>query len=221
MIDQQVKLNARPASEQFYKRNTESDLTRVKQWSERLSNSDHALWLIGVASFLEALIVPIPLEVVLVPFMLINRNSIWLITLITTMGCVLGAVVGYGVGFFLFQSVGQWLIDTFGWANALHSFRVTFDAYGFWAIVAVGILPIPFQVAMLTAGAASYPLVWFLLACGLARGLRYYGLAGLVVVFGAHALQLWKKHSTTAGVSVILLVICGFVVVHALGIMLG
>lgn len=43
MIDQQVKLDARPASEHFYKSNAESDLTQVKQWSERLSKSGHAL----------------------------------------------------------------------------------------------------------------------------------------------------------------------------------
>jgi len=147
-------------------------MTRAKQWSERLAKSDKALWFVGVGSFLEAIIVPIPIEVVLIPFMLANRDRIWLIATITTIGCLLGAVVGYGVGFFLFQSIGQSMISTFGWEESLNAFRVNFDSYGFWSILAVGITPIPFQVAMLTAGVARYPLLWFLLASGIARGIR-------------------------------------------------
>jgi membrane protein YqaA with SNARE-associated domain len=158
------------------------------------------------ASFAETIIVPIPIEVVLVPFMLARRHQIWRIATITTAGCLAAAVLGYGLGHFFFESAGRWLLDTLGYGAAFQSFQSTFNAHGFWAIVAIGIIPIPFQVAMLAAGIAGYPFLMFLLAATIARGIRYYGLACLVLTFGGRALDLWRSHSRTVGVAALALV---------------
>ncbi|MEX0607780.1 MAG: hypothetical protein WD138_07080, partial [Halofilum sp. (in: g-proteobacteria)] len=64
------------------------------------------------ASFLETTIVPIPIEVVLIPFMAVNRDRVWWIATVALTGCLLGAFVGYGVGYFVFESIGRWLIET-------------------------------------------------------------------------------------------------------------
>ena len=191
-------------------------MKRVETWSRRLSESRYALALIGVASFLETLVLPIPIELIVVPFMLANRRRIWLIAAITTLGCLLGAVVGYGLGALLFGSVGPWLIETFGWQAAYQSFSQQFDRNGFWAIVSIGITPIPFQIAMLSAGVAGYPILLFLLATAVARGLRYFGLAALVVVFGQRTLMLWKKHSTSVGIAVLVAIVLIFLALRYL-----
>lgn len=188
-------------------------LSRTAEWSNRLAQSEHSLWLIFLASFLESTVVPIPLEVVLIPYLLVNRERIWLIATVTLAGCLVGALVGYGVGFFVFESLGQWIITTLNYQESFESFRNYFQAQGFWAIVAVGVTPIPFQVAMLTAGVASYPVVYFVLAAALARGIRYYGLALLVLLFGEQAKELWRRHSALVG-TLLLLVIVGYFVVQ-------
>lgn len=191
-------------------------MKRVETWSRRLSESRYALALIGVASFLETLVLPIPIELIVVPFMLANRRRIWLIAAITTLGCLLGAVVGYGFGALLFGSAGQWLIETFGWQAAFERFSQQFDRNGFWAILSIGITPIPFQIAMLAAGVAGYPILLFLLATAVARGLRYFGLAVLVVVFGQRTLTLWKKHSTSVGIAVLVAIVLIFLALRYL-----
>jgi len=191
-------------------------MKRVQTWSRRLNESRYALVLIGVASFLETLILPIPIELVLVPFMLANRRRIWLIAAVTTLGCLLGALVGYGFGALLFGSVGHWLVETFGWQSAYHSFSQQFDRNGFWAIVSIGITPIPFQIAMLAAGVAGYPIGLFLLAAAIARGLRYFGLALLVAIFGQRALTLWKNHSKTVGIVLLVTIVLIFVLMRYL-----
>ena len=77
------------------------------------------------------------------------------------------------------------------------------------AILCIGILPIPFQVAMITAGLSGYPILLFVLAALMARGVRYFGLAWLVHRFGHRVLVLWKRHalvtSLVAGVVVLVL----------------
>ncbi|MES1924207.1 VTT domain-containing protein [Salinisphaera sp. T31B1] len=184
---------------------------RVNEWTRRLNDSRHGLWLIGVASFAETLIVPIPIELVLVPYMLANRRRVWLIAASTTAGCLLGALVGYGFGALLFNSLGQWLIEAFNWQAPYQHFSAQFDAHGFWAIVSIGVTPVPFQIAMLVAGVAGYPLVLFVLASGIARGVRYFGLALLVVLFGQRALDLWQNHSKRVGVGLLVAIVLVYV----------
>lgn len=166
---------------------------RAKRWFVRLTESRHMLWFLGVVSFLETIIIPIPIEVVLIPLMAINRQRIWIIATVATAGCLAASVLGYGVGMVLYESLGAWFIDTMGIQNAHDSFQRFFNQYGFVAILTLGILPIPFQVAMITAGLSGYPFHLFVLAALIARGLRYYGLAWLVCHFGERAEALWRR----------------------------
>ncbi len=185
--------------------------SRTRKWLLRLKRTRHkSAWLFGF-SFLETTVLPVPIEVLLIPYMAAERPRALTIATIALAGCLLGAFAGYAVGYFLFETVGLRIVEWGGWEDALERFRRLFAAEGFWAILALGILPIPFQVAMLAAGAAGYPLIWFALAAGLARGLRYYGLAALVKAFGPAALGRWRRHKLRATLiaAVTLLVLWG------------
>ena len=138
--------------------------------------------------------VPIPLELLLVPLMLHQRGRIWQIATAVLLGCVIGSLLGYVIGYLLFDSAGIWLIEQMGWQEYTDTFRNYFERSGFAAILLVGVLPIPFQLAMLMAGAAQYPMYWFVLAVFIARGLRYFGLAWLISRFGNQAMTVWNEH---------------------------
>lgn len=180
----------------------------ARRWLERLNRSKHMLWLLATLSFLETIIVPVPIELVLIPLMAVNRDRIWRIATVTTAGCVAASLVGYGVGMVLYQSVGTWFIEAMGMQNAYQAFQGFFDQYGFIAILTLGILPIPFQVAMITAGLSGYPLPLFVLAALIARGLRYYGLAWLVLRFGPKVERLWRRHALVTSLVAGLVVLC-------------
>ena len=186
---------------------------RSKRWFNRINDSNHLLWLIGVFSFLETIILPVPIEVILIPLMLVNRERIFAIATAATVGCLLAAVFGYWVGVALFDSIGTWFIETMGYEEAYESFKSFFDSYGLGAILLVGIVPIPFQVAMITAGLSGYPLPLFVLAAVIARGIRYYGLAWLVRKFGDDARRIWDDHallaSLIAGAIILVLYLAG------------
>ena len=171
---------------------------RAEKYLRWLECSPYSLWLLGVMSFLETIIVPIPIEVVLVPFMVANPDRIWRIAGVAMAGCVLAALVGYGVGQFLYESVGQWFLQNFSQPGAYESYQDLFGRHGFLAVLVVAIVPIPFQLAMLAAGAADYPLPLFVLATLIARGIRYFGLGWLVKHYGSQAKALWKEHRVAA-----------------------
>ena len=175
--------------------------SRVRRWSERINRSRRALWGLFWASFAETIIVPIPIELVLIPFMATNRHRLWRTAGMVTAGCLLASLVGYGIGYLFFDTVGDRIVQWLGWSDQLDRFRELFSQYGFWAIVAVGIIPIPFQIAMLAAGAAHYSVLLFVVAATIARGIRYYGLALLVHLVGDRAEALWRRHKTTGAVA--------------------
>lgn len=178
----------------------------VNHWLARLNRSAHVMWLLFGLSFLETIILPVPIEVVLIPFMLTNRERVWKTAAYVTAGCLAASILGYGTGYFLFETAGEWIIDTMGWQQGYEKFKQLFDQHGFFAIIMVGIIPIPFQVAMLVAGVAEYPLWKFVIAATLARGIRYFGLAWLIYTFGDQAEQLWNRHRLIATLMLALIV---------------
>lgn len=181
----------------------------LKQKTRQLIDSKHMLTSITAASFLESTIVPIPLEAVLVPLMQARRDKLWLIALMATIGCVIGALFGYALGYYLFDAVGDWVINSFSNPAQFEQVTQQMQQQGFWFVITLGIVPIPFQIAMLAAGATKYSLVMFLIATMIARSIRYFGLALVVYFAGNQAERIIKKHKTKAmlGLTVLVLLI--------------
>ena len=171
---------------------------KLKQKTKQFINSKKMLRSITIASFLESTIVPIPLEAVLIPLMQSRREKIWLIALMATLGCLIGALFGYALGYYLFDIVGDWIITTFSNPEQFEVVKQKMHDQGFWFVITLGIVPIPFQIAMLAAGATKYSLILFLIASVIARSIRYFGLALIVYYAGNQAERVIKKHKTKA-----------------------
>ena len=167
---------------------------KLKKKTRQFIDSKHMLSGITTASFLESTIVPIPLEAVLVPLMQARREKLWLIALMATLGCIIGALFGYALGYYLFDAVGDWIINTFSSPEQFENVKQQMQDQGFWFVLTLGVVPIPFQIAMLAAGATKYSLSLFLIAATIARAIRYFGLAILVYYAGDKAEHMLRKH---------------------------
>ena len=152
---------------------------------------------LGVASFLESLVLPIPLEALLVPLMQKRRDRLWWLAGVALLGCVAGAALGYVVGYGFMQTLGLRFVEWTGQQDTLDQAEGLMGRHGFWFVVGVSVMPVPFQIAMLAAGATKYPFGWFMLATVLSRGLRYFGLAALVHWLGDRAEAFVRKHKLT------------------------
>lgn len=176
-----------------------TSLASATEWLSRLNESGHAYWLLFVASMLETLLIPIPIEVILIPWMLCHPEQKWRIAAVALAGNLAAATLGYWLGNLAMDQWGDSLIAAYGGQAAYADFQARFAEDGFMAILAIGVVPVPFQIAMLVAGASGYPLTLFLVAALLARGVRYFGLALLVAVLGDVAMQVWQRHSRKVG----------------------
>ena len=179
---------------------------RLKHLAERMIYSKHMLLGIGIASFLEALIVPIPLETILIPLLQARRAQMWLISAIVLVACLVAATFGYAVGYFVFDAYGDQLVSLFATPAEFDHVQQQMQDKGFWFVFSVGVVPIPFQIAMLAAGATKYPLALFLVASALSRAIRYFGLAVLVYYTGNRAQRLFERHKTSIGLSLLAII---------------
>ena len=175
-------------------------LSSASDWLDRLNHSRHAMLWLFIASMLETLLIPIPIEVVLIPWMLRHPERRWRVAAVALAGNLTAALLGFYLGAYALATWGDGLIGFFGGQQAFESFQQRFSEQGFLAIMLIGIVPIPFQSAMLVAGASGYPVALFLLVALIGRGVRYFGLAALVALVEDQALALWQRYSRPLGV---------------------
>jgi membrane protein YqaA with SNARE-associated domain len=180
--------------------------------AQRLSDwvrSKHLLPGITLASFLESIVVPIPIETLLIPVTQMRRDKAWWIATVATLGCVAGALVAYGIGFWLFASFEPQILGWFDNPDVFTEIQARIHAEGFWFIVLAGIAPIPLQLAMLAAGVSGYHLGLYVIAIALSRMLRYFGIAWLVLTYGDRAEHFLRKYQykTVLGLSLIVLLL--------------
>ena len=179
---------------------------RLYQLGKRMIESRHVLWGLGLASFLESIIVPIPLEAILIPLMQARRHQLFLLAGIALLGCLLGAATGYAVGYFVFEAIGQQLVEWVSTPEQFARVRQNMESGGFWFVLSVGVIPVPFQIAMLAAGATGFSFALFMVASAISRAIRYFGLALLVLIAGNRAQVLFERHKLTTMVVVTLVV---------------
>lgn len=144
-------------------------------------------------SVLEGAILPIPIEAVIVPFMQLRRDILWLIPAIALAGFFTSAIVGFAIGALFFEQVGEPLIAWMGWQRQFGEVELFLQDWGFWAVVAIGFTPLPTQILMIGAGAFGVPTLSFTVAVLMARGARNFGVAALVYLFGDRVVDWFHR----------------------------
>jgi membrane protein YqaA with SNARE-associated domain len=159
-------------------------LRRLYDWVIRLAGSPRAIPVMGVVAFAESSFFPIPPDVMLIPMVLANRTKAFRIALVCTVCSVVGGLLGYAIGFWLFETAGAWLVKFYGLQDALAKFRAGFAQYGTWIILIKGLTPIPYKLVTIASGAAHFDLFTFVWASIVTRGARFFIVAALLWKFG-------------------------------------
>ncbi len=176
----------------------------------RLAGHRHAGRWLGVVSFAESSVFPVPPDAMLVPMCLARPDRAWRYAAICTVASVLGGVLGYAIGFFLFEAVAQPILAAYGHAEALRSFRDWFARWGAAVILIKGLTPIPFKIVTIGAGAAGFDPWMFLLTSIVTRGARFFLVAALLRRFGAPVRDFIEQRLTLITTAVAVAILLGF-----------
>src|SRR5690242_731607 len=162
-------------------------LRRCYDWAVGAADKPHAMWTMGAISFAESSFFPVPPDVMLIPMALARPERAYVMALWCTLSSVAGGLVGYAIGALLYDSVGQWLIQLYGYADKMETFRAAYAQWGAWIILLKGLTPIPYKIVTITSGFAGYNFWMFVGLSFIARGIRFYLLAFLLYRYGPQA----------------------------------
>lgn len=166
------------------------------------------LWL-GATAFSEASFFPVPPDVLLAPMVVADRKQWIRLAMLTTLWSTLGAVLGYGIGMFLFDTVGQRLVDLYHLQDEMRAIGETFSTYSFIAIFGAAFTPIPFKVFTVAGGLFGINFIIFMLATVLGRGARFFIVAYVLRRYGAQVGDVLYRYFNTFSllfVAIILLI---------------
>ncbi|MDX1743060.1 MAG: YqaA family protein [Ruegeria sp.] len=191
-------------------------LRSLYDWTIRLAEHPHALWALAFVAFIESSVFPIPPDVLMIPMILARPSRAWLIATVALVASVLGGMLGYTIGAFFYESIGQPVLQSMGKAEAMEEFNSRFNDFGFWAVLTAGVTPFPYKVITIMSGWTGMPLGTFIATSILARALRFFAVAGLLWGFGEPIRTFIERRLGLMFTLFIALLIGGFYVVKLL-----
>lgn len=185
-------------------------------WVTKWADSKQATSALAVISFMESSFFPIPPDPLLIA-MTTAKPKQWLkFALICTVASVLGGLFGYVIGLTLFETVGQWVINTYGLQTQFVELGRIYAENGFWALFAAGFSPIPYKLFTIAAGVFLLNIPLFILASAIGRGARFFLVAYLMHHFGQRYKDKIEKYIDVLSILFVVLLVAGIYVIKFL-----
>jgi membrane protein YqaA with SNARE-associated domain len=162
-------------------------LRRMYDWCIASAGKPHASWVMGTVSFVESSFFPVPPDAMLIPLALARPDRAYSYAFLCTWTSVAGGLLGYFIGAVLYDTVGHWLIQLYGYGDKVEAFREAYATWGTWIILLKGVTPIPYKIVTITSGFAGYNVFLFVIFSFIARGTRFYLVAFLLSRYGLQA----------------------------------
>lgn len=178
-----------------------------------LSKENGAVYWLFAVSFIESSFFPIPPDVMLIPMILAAPKKAWNLAGIATAGSVIGAYLGYAIGFYFFQLIAEPLLNFYGYLEKFNSFKELYNQYGAWIVFGAGITPFPYKIITIASGVVHMNLLVFTVASVIARGMRFFLVAWLLKQYGETMRVFIEKNLGWLSVVFLILLIGGFAAV--------
>ncbi len=191
-------------------------IRKLYDWTISMADHPRALWVLAFVAFIESSVFPIPPDVLMIPMILAAPSRAWLIASVALVSSVMGGMAGYAIGAFAYEGLGRPILEALGKADAMDAFNTRFNDFGFWAVLTAGVTPFPYKVITIMSGWTGMPLVTFIATSILARGLRFFIVAGLLWKYGEPIRDFIEKRLGLMFTLFVLLLVGGFVAVGAL-----
>lgn len=188
-------------------------IRRLYDWTIALAGKPHAETALAAIAFAESSFFPLPPDLILVPMALANPHRAWRYAAICTAASVVGGILGYGIGYFLLETLGRPILQFYNVVDQYHHLKALFDQWGAWIILAKGMTPIPYKLITISAGLFKFDLLTFAVCSIVTRGARFFLVAGLLYWIGEPIREFVEKRLTLVTTVFLVCLVGGFVVV--------
>jgi membrane protein YqaA with SNARE-associated domain len=161
--------------------------------------------LLVLLSFAEAIIFPVAPEVMLAPMCLSRpRRGFWF-ALLSLLGSLAGAIVGYLLGHYAFEALRP-ALASMGWLEhidaqvaMLRDIAAQSPWKTFWLLVLAGFAPIPLKFFTWASGIVGVPLLPFMASMFVGRGKRVFLVAAAIRIGGPRAEAALRRYIEPIG----------------------
>jgi membrane protein YqaA with SNARE-associated domain len=167
---------------------------KLYDWTLSLAESRHATWALAAIAFAESSFFPLPPDVILAPMTVAKPKKAWFYAIVCSIASVAGGIVGYLIGYLLYDTVGQWLINLYGYAEKMDALKAFYAHWGALFILVKGVTPIPYKLVTIVSGVLQYNFALFVICSVITRGARFFILAALLNHFGDTIKYYLEKH---------------------------
>ncbi len=179
--------------------------------SLKLAGHKNSKFFLGFFSFIESFIFPIPPDVLIIPMTIAKRQEWLKIAIIATIGSVLGACLGYFIGYVFFNEIGIKIFELYGVDNTSFLKDKVSSEGGVIAWITLlaiaGFTPLPFKLLTITSGFVNFNIVYFILISFLTRGSRFFIIAFLIGNFGPTMKKVIEKRLLFLSIVISLVII--------------
>lgn len=190
---------------------------RLYDWMLSWGNSRWGAVALFLFAFAESSFFPIPPDVLLIALCLGAVARSFRFAAICTAGSILGAMLGYAIGFFAWQTTaGEYTALAHFFFNHVFSVEAfekvgaLYDQYNFWIVFTAGFTPLPYKIFTITGGLFHINFVMFIIASIISRGLRFFLIAGLIWKFGAPIKGFIDKYFNLLAIAFTVLLVGSF-----------
>ena len=187
-------------------------LRALYNWTLEKAAHPHAVWWLAFFSFIESSFFPIPPHPLLGLMCLAEPKKAIRFAAICTLASVAGGLFGYGIGYFLYEAVGAWVIGVLGLSETFPVAACYIREQGAMAVFFAAGTPVPFKLMTITAGFIEMNLITFTLAALAGRALIFMVVGVLFQIFGAPIKAIIDKYLGWLTTLFVVLVVGGFVI---------
>ena len=157
-------------------------------------------------SFIESIFFPLPTDIFLLPYVLANKKEYFKISIYVTLFSVLGGVVAYYIGFFIWNEISPFLTEVYPkYILKINDFNNQFTEVGILLIIIGGFSPFPYKITCLGSGIIGINIFLFLIFSFLSRFLRFFLVSYFVYKYGNATKDIIGKYINV--ISIVLIVI--------------
>lgn len=192
-------------------------LYELKSWVESFAEKPYATAALFFFAFIESSFFPIPPDALLIVLALSKPSRSFVYAFYCTLGSVLGAYLGYLIGYVFYDTIGIGIIKFYGVQNEINYVLTKYQENGFLAIVTAGFTPIPYKVFTILAGFNLTIDLWTLtFASIIGRAGRFFLIAGLFFWIGPKIKVYIEKYFDKLALVFVALLIFSFFVLRYL-----
>lgn len=198
-------------------------LRKLYDWILHWAETPYGPIALFILAFAESSFFPIPPDALLIALVLGATTKAFKFALNCTIASVLGALLGYTIGHFLwwtpsneFTSIAMFFFNNIpGFTQKLFfDVQNMYDKYNFWIVFTAGFTPIPYKVITISAGAFNIDILMFIIASLVSRGARFFLVAFLIWRFGPQIRDFIDKYFNWLAIAFTVLLIGGFVAIN-------